>query len=60
MHEQQGTKSNNLSDWERVVIAYKKELGQWFPSSLLMSSHGGYTNRYWSNIEQTLKYASSQ
>lgn len=43
------------SDWERVIIIHSKNSNNmWAPSRALLSSHSGYHDLAWGNIQNTL------
>ena len=44
------------SDWEGAVVIYSRDASSsvWTATNLLMSQHGGYLGRKWSDIRNTL------
>lgn len=43
------------SDWERVIIIHSRDDNKmWAPSRALLSSHSGYHNLAWGDIQNTL------
>lgn len=46
---------NSHSDWERVIIIHSRDgNNMWAPSRALLSSHSGYHNLAWGDIQNTL------
>ena len=46
---------HKYSDWERVIIVHSKDdQNNWTPSRALYSSHSGYDNYAWGDIQSTL------
>lgn len=42
-------------DWERVIVIHSRDASNmWAPSRALLSSHSGYHNLAWGNIQNTL------
>ena len=46
-----------MHDWERIVVAWRRENGEWRRNSLHMSYHAGYIYLPWNEIQNTFDYS---
>jgi hypothetical protein len=45
-----------VHDWERVIVIWRRENGQWTRKELLKSYHSGYMHDNWDGVQNTINY----
>ena len=46
-----------MHDWERIVVAWRRENGEWRRNSLRMTYHAGYVYLPWNEIQNAFDYS---
>ncbi|KAG0638526.1 hypothetical protein HOY80DRAFT_967119 [Tuber brumale] len=47
----------HMHDWERIIVIWRRESGQWYRKELLKSFHTGYMHDNWDKVQNTFDYS---